>query len=454
MSILSSLHIGSTALKAASTGISTTSHNVANAGTDGYSRQTVDQTTSMPINTTGLFLGQGVNTDGVSRVADSLLGLRIVDATGEHAAAETLYAGLQQVEVYFNESSGTGFSEAAQEFFDALSAATSDPSDRSYREAVVAQGQSLAGELNDTAEGIISTVDGLEESASSLIDEVNELMDELASINTQVVSSGGASGDLLDRRDQIVTALAETVGATASIGEDGRATVYIGGHAAVSGNTARSLSLGTDDDGNLTVLLSADNGHVDVTGDLGGQMGGHIEARDLALGYLDKLNEFAAALADAFNTQHSAGFDKDGDAGGDFFTYDADSAASTIAISSDIEEDADLLAFAGSATGGVGDSDNLASLMQLEDEELLDGLSTRDWLSSLVSEVGGDVAAAESLAESNGAVLDDLSQLRESVSGVDLDEEATKLIEFQAAYQAAARVITATDEMLGVLMQM
>ncbi len=454
MSILSSLQIGSTALKAASTGIATASHNVANAGTDGYSRQTVDQSTSMPINTSGLFLGQGVTTDSVSRIADSLLGLRIVDATGEAAAAETLYAGLQQVEVYFNEASGTGFSEASQDFFDALSSATSDPSDRSYREAVVAQGETFAGELNDTAEGVAGTVDSLEESASSLVDEVNEMMQELASINTQVVSSQQASGDLLDRRDQIVQALAETVGASASIGEDGRATVYIGGHAAVSGSTARELSLGTDDDGNLTVLLSADNGHVDVTGDLGGQMGGHIEARDLALGYLDKLNAFAVALADAFNSQHAAGFDLDGNAGGDFFTYDADNAALTLGVSSDLSEDADLLAFAGSATGGVGDIDNLATLMAIEDDELLDGASARDYLSNLVSEVGGDVAAAESLSESNEAVLHDLSQLRESVSGVDLDEEAANLIEFQAAYQAAARVITVTDEMLGVLMQM
>jgi flagellar hook-associated protein 1 FlgK len=233
---------------------------------------------------------------------------------------------------------------------------------------------------------------------------------------------------------------------------DGQATVFIGGHAVVSGSEARTLDIATDSAGVDQITLSAGSGTLTVTDDVGGELGGVIQGRETVRDWLADLDDFATTLAATVNAQHAAGFDANGAAGGAVFTLDASAPAASLAIDPALADDPDLLAVASSATAAAGDSGNLESLLALEDGLDYGGGSGGDALSSLESRVGSDTATASADAEVYADQLSDLDTMRDAVSQVDTDEEAVQLITFQTAYRAAARVLAAGDEMLQTLM--
>lgn len=457
MSLLSTLDIGSTALQAAGTGIATTAHNVANASTEGYSRRSVDTSAADPVNQGGLLLGAGVRINEIVRATDALLGVRLVAHAGAESESQALLESLSVVESYFNETQSAGVSQTLEQMFDAFIGLTTDPSDPSLRASAVDSARRFASSMSNTYSGVESVAEGLTRDAQASLDNVNAGLAELASLNAAISNSGAGlqAGDLSDRRDQLLQELAGEVGVTANIGADGQATVFLGGHAVVSGDQARELSMGEDASGEPQLLLSSGSGFVDVTDEAGGRVGGLLLARDEAYGYLAQLDQLAEAVADAFNTQHAAGFDANGDPGAGFFTITAGAgSAGTLGIDEALLEDAQLLALAGSPTAEAGDGDNLRLFLDLEAQQIVGGKTAHEFASSLVNEVGTDVATAEANLQQASSVMADLSEVRQAISGVDLDEEATRLIEYQAAFEAASKVIRAADEMLGVVMDL
>ncbi len=457
MSLLNTLDIGRSALSSAGTGIATTAHNVANASTEGYSRRTMESSAADPILQGGLLLGAGVRIDAIVRATDALLGVRLVKHTGDASHATALFESLSVVESYFDETAASGFSETLEEIFNSFSALTTDPSDRSLRSSAIESARVFASTVVNTYDGVKAVADGLALDVTSSLAEINVKFQELADLNVALVNAGSGleAGDLADRRDQILQELAESIGVTASIGADGQATVFLGGHAAVSGNQARQLSSGVDASGNPIVLLSSDKGFVDVTQESGGRVGGLLEARNDAMGYLSQLDTLAEAVAAAFNTQHNAGFDANGNPGGDIFTITAGAgSAATLGVVQALLDDSDLLAPAGAAAAQVGDGDNLALMLDLENQLLVGGQTVQEFASSIINDVGTDVASADAMMTQSSAVLADLTEVREAIVGVNLDEEATKLIEFQAAFEAASKVIRAADDMLRVVMDL
>jgi len=455
VSLLSALNTGLSALNSTSSAIEVLSHNVANVATDGYSRQRLDLNTASPVNRGGLFLGRGVTMRGVSRIADGLLGRRLVGQTGYDAAASTLRDNLSIVESFFDETQGFSVSERLEQFYDAMGESTADPSDDGLRMAAVSSASAMAEALNYTASGLSEAVAGFDESIGETVETTNAALVELAAVNESIAASGGASGDLLDRRDQLVEQLATTLGATASIEPDGQATLLVGGQAVVNEGEARTLSVGTDTNGNATVRVSVGGGFVDVTEYVGGKVGGLVESRELTSGYLDRVNDFAVTFADNFNAAHASGFDANGNPGSPLFTYDPTAPAGSFSVNSDFVDEPGLLAYAGASSAEAGDGTNLAALLDLEGAALFDSGSRTgsSFLSALTGDVGRDAAEASGAASQSAAALNDLGALREAISGVNLDEEAVKLVEVQSAYQAAARVISTADEMLQTLIQ-
>jgi len=457
VSLLNTLDIGRSALSSAGTGIATTAHNVANAATEGYSRRTVDTSAADPVEQSGLLLGAGVRVDSITRATDALLGVRLVAHSGSEAESRALYESLSVVESYFNETNSAGISQTLEELFNTFASLTTDPSDPSLRAAAVDAASRFASSVSNTYSGVETVAEGLTKDVADSLEDVNAGLEELASLNAAIANAGGglSAGDLADRRDQILQDLAGVVGITAEIGADGQATVFVGGHAVVSGSEARALSSDVNADGDPVLLLSSDNAFVDVTDEIGGRVGGLLAAREEAHGYLAELDRLAETVADAFNTQHAAGFDAYGDPGADLFTITAGTgSAASLGVTEALSEDAGLLALAGSSTAEAGDDGNLRLLLDIEAQTLMDGKTVNEFASALINQVGTDVATAAAELEQNSAVLADLSEVRQAIAGVDLDEEATQLIQWQAAYEAAAKVIRAADDMLSVVMDL
>jgi flagellar hook-associated protein 1 len=457
MSLFSTLYVGHSGLAAARTGIDATAHNVANSLTPGYTRRGVDQSTMSPIRQGGLWIGQGVSTDAISRSTDNFLGMRRIETAAASQAAASFYDAMTGVEFFFDETDSTGPQGNLTAFFDALGATSADPSDASLRAEFARAGETLADSIRVTQIGLQESREGFAEQVGENIDGLNAVLGEVAVLNEAILAAGGAisAGDLADQRDLLLRQLGEEAGFTASIEADGTATVFIGGHAAVDGDQARTLSF-DESSGAPEVHLSVGATTVNVTSELGGRMEGLTDAYDAVESYLADLDTLASTLATELNTVHAGGFDLSGAPGGDLFTFDPLDPAASLRFSEPIAADPGLLALATDPLGLPGDASNLALMLDVEDATLFAGgtMTARDFLSEITNRLAGEVASAESNRDRQLAVSADLDELADNLYGVDLDEEAANLIMYQASYQAAAKVIQAADETLRVLMEL
>ena len=360
------------------------------------------------------------------------------------------------METWFDESSTTGARLSLGAFFNSLVASSANPADPGLRAGVAYAGNALAESVSSTSKAL---QDNLARGASQVmagVSDLNQQLNEIAKLNIAIESGGGSLelGDLADRRDLAIRNIAELAGVTANLQPDGQATVFIGGHAAVSGGEARMLSVDNTGPGVPTVTLAVDSGSVNVNRVLGGEIGGHLDAFTATSGYIDDLNTFTTDFAAAMNTQHAAGFDATGTPGDILFDFDPLDPAATLNFSDTITANPDRLAFAGAAAALPGDADNLLAMMDIENQAVVSGDAPGSFLSGLTSRVGADLSTAELVSARQADVVADLDEMASNISGVDMDEEASNLLTYQTAYQAAAKVMQATDSMLGVLMEL
>lgn len=290
MSVIGALRTSARGLGAAAAGISVTSQNVSNVNTPGYARRSVEQSTMDPVDRRGISYGQGVSVDRIHRASDALLGARYVQARGDSAYAGALESALKVPEGYFDESSSTGIVEAYDAFFDAMDALAASPTDHSLRQGVVVAAQGFAGIVSRTAEGLDDAIAGLDAQLEGGLGDVNRQLGEIAALNDAIAARRGEAPDLMDQRDQLVDEVAGTLGALAEYDASGQLTLYVGGHAVVSGGAARTLSVADDAAGVAQLYVSADSGRIAVTSEVGGELGGVIAAREKTQGYLDTLD--------------------------------------------------------------------------------------------------------------------------------------------------------------------
>jgi flagellar hook-associated protein 1 FlgK len=446
MGLLDTLFTGASGLRAASAGIDATAQNVANGSTVGFHRRSVDQSTADPIQRGGVSIGQGVDVRGVVRQADNLLGAQQLAQAGVASQASSAHDQLSAVEGVFDEASATGPRSRLDAFFDALTSASVDPSDPGLRGEVVRSGSELAETIRRAADQLQETREAQEAQVAVRLPPLNTKLQQVAVLNSRIVSAGGegSAPDLVEQREALMRELGEDAGFTARIEANGSATVMLDGHAVVSGSEARSLESG----GGTSVKLSVDDGLVSV--DIGGELGGIVEASRTIDSWLQELDTFASDFAAAVNGANAAGFEIGGAPGGDLFTIDPADPRNSINFTGTV----DRLAFAADPAGLAGDGGNLDNLAALAESSSVGGATPGDFLSALTDEVAGDVASTAARAEDQQLVLGDLDRLSSQRFGVDMDAEATNLVLYQTAYQAAARVISVADETIGTLLEL
>ena len=463
MSLLSTIRSAAAGLRAASLGIEVTSHNVANASTEGYTRKSIRQTTTTPVKQKGnVWLGMGPEIDNITRASDQFLGLQRTTAAGDDSASTALYESLSILEASFSEDTANTLPDLLSAFYDSLATLSTNPAEAAYRTATVAAGEKLTYAVNATATSLSSAVDNTNSEIDAIVSgDVNTLLGRLSELNALAVAAhsteNAGATDTLDERDFVVTELAEKIGAKVEYVGDGTVNLFVGGHSIVSGDNARTIEFELDAiTGAPKIRMSVDSGYINVIDEIGGRVGGLLESHAYSTEWLDDLNTFVGTFSDEFNNQHALGYDQSGAFGGDLFLYTGGAEAATFSIDDAFMDDPSLLALAGSPTGGAGDQDNLRELLNLQDNQTYGttNQTAEAFLSSLYSSVGQAVVSAETKAERDSVTLGDLEALQDSLTSVSLDEEATSLIAYQAAYQAAAKVLSAADEMLAVLMDL
>ena len=440
-------------LLAQQSALHTTGHNIANAATPGYHRQRVQLKTLNPHLTPFGALGAGVGIESVQRIENRFIEAalhREMPSFGRYSARAT---ALAQAELAFGEPSEFGITSRLDDFYDAWDDLATNPEDPGPRESVVRVGLSLAEAIRSAHERLVDEQHSLSTEIEQAVADANGILRELAVLNQNILAmtrDGQAASDLEDRRDLLIGTLAELIGASGQIEENGTATVRVGGRIVVQLATAEEIAF--DRSGAMVPLLG-ERPFTPTEAD--GRLGGLLEARDVDLATaLERLDAFTVRLVDEVNALHAGGLDAYGDAAGNVFALPGvaldgvTGAAAAIRVTAELQRDSNLVAAGRTASPG----DNSVALDVAALRNRADGAA--GLLNDLVVDLGARAGEAQDLAHGQQIIVDSFNAQREAISGVSLDEEAANLLMFQRSYQAAAQLLTVADEMAATILSL
>jgi flagellar hook-associated protein 1 FlgK len=464
--LLSILSQSSTSLAAHREAAAVAGQNISNVNTPGYSRQTANLEALTPAELVANgFIGRGVGVQSISQARDAFLERQIPNAIASQSSSSTESDALAAVSALDPDAAG-GLSSALSAFYSSLRAVSQNPADPALRTAAVSATQSLTRSFNRTSQAIEDARSGLDDKIKGTINEVNTAAANMASLNAQIRSarSGGAEpNDLLDARRRLQDKLTELTGATPVTDPQGDVSMALpGGTALVSQDRAAQLSTLPDSSnrGHLSLRITRADGSGPVslpTSAAGGAIGGALAARDGTLGAASTaLDALAFDFASSVNAVSTAGFAQDGTTGHAMFAVGATAAGAAAQIDVDptLLANPSLLAASSSAAGLPGNNQNMLAMIATERTVLAGGSDPSTTFTNIVSSFGGASQRAKAMSDQDGALLNNLTQLRESVSGVSLDEEMVHLTAAQRAFEAVSKVITTADSMLDTLMSL
>lgn len=429
-------------------------HNVANVNTPGYSRQRVHLGAVAPAGSSGV--GNGVELLGLERVRDLFVDyqLRAQSHGGGEFQARADSLGL--VELAFGEPSDAGLRAILTQFFNSWRDLANAPGQSAARSAVVQAGETLAFAANRIAASLVDIRADANTRTAAAVGEVNGLAQQVALLNARIIEvrgSGDPASDLTDQRDLALDRLAQLTDMQVMQHEDGHVDVFVGGRALVQGVTANAIELDRDPGNNdfFTLRWTSDGVAVRVAS---GEIGGLLHQRDVDIpARLADLNTLVGQVIADVNAVHEAGFALDGVTTGTAFFTGTD--AQTIGVSAAVRTNLGLIAAAVQA-GAAGDGSGALAIADLQSAtNLTGGSETYDaYFNGMITRLGVAVRHARHTATTQQATVQHLSQLRDSVSGVNLDEEMVNLVQYQRGYEAASRVIRSINDILDELMRM
>ena len=412
--------------------IDTTSHNVANANTEGYSRQeaVLGATSALEI-AAGEFsasgsahIGTGVSVQEYNRIRDGFLDLQYRAQAMQVGDQETRSMQLDQVELSLAEPSENGIADQLSKFWNGWADVSNSPDDIAARQALIDQAKNLAAAFAtvNTQLTTVKTQAAAEYAAlTGAGGDVQAIAGEISTLNAaikQFVSNGDSPNDLMDRRDLLLDKLSKLAQVRVTDLGNGSLQVRLG-------DAAQPLV--NDTTVNWPQTLTAPGGKLGALIDIS-KTGGVIDS------YRADLNTVVKTLADSVNALHNPG-----GTGTNFFSYTIANPAGTLAVV------ATKTTVRTSTTAAAGANDialAIAGLRGGTPDKLYTGFVTR---------VGGDLKNAQR-GEANATVLlNSIEDRRQSTSGVSMDEEMTNLVRFQRGYQASARTMSTMDQMLDTL---
>ncbi|HLH40755.1 MAG TPA: flagellar hook-associated protein FlgK [Bryobacteraceae bacterium] len=359
---------------------------------------------------------------------------------------------LGQVQSSFSLTSTNGIDTALNNFFNSFSQLSVSPNDTVNRQAVLDAANSVAQSFQTAAGAIVQVSTNVVSQTNGVVSQINDLAAKIAELNQAYESNPDAADDpSLDA--QLHSDLLQLAGlANYSLikNDQGGYNVFIGGQTAlVIGGTAKAIS--ADNSSNQTAIFDANGG--DITSQItGGQLGALIVEQNTTLpGYLDSLNTLAQNFADTINEQLSQGVDQNGNTPlTPLFSYDAAGGAAATLTVNDLTPDQIAAASAG-APGGNG---NAVAMAQLANMPEINGATFTQFFGNLGSTIGNDVAGAQSDQQQAQAQLTQAQSEVANASGVDLNAEAARLLQYQQNYDAVGKLVSVLDGLTQTLINM
>lgn len=461
MGLSAAMEIGKNGLSVYRVATEVTGENIANVNTPGYSRQRVILETAPPTTANGFPLGSGVKISTVERYYDELLQQQLVNAQTTQGFDTTKSLVLQQVEPAFNEIANDGIGAAISKFFGSWQDLTVNPTGTAERQSVLTNAQILADNFQSISRTLNDTISMQNASLEPMIDSINATLKDIAQLNGQIQTTelvAGNANETRDRRDQLVRDLSQKIGITFKENTNGTTDISFadGGAALVTGATAGAFSLDKINPASFAVQLTPAPALAPpvVVKPVSGQLGATLALRNTLIpAYLKQIDDLATTIKNEVNKVHTTGFDLKSFIGIALFDPAATNAA-TFGLNPAIV-DTTLIA-ASSSNLLTGDNGNAQLMTRLQSQKLMSGgtLTLNGYYDGLVSKIGLDVASSKRTLSQDEAFTKQLTSLRESNSGVSLDEELTNLIKYQRSYQASAKLITTATEMMDIVIGM
>jgi flagellar hook-associated protein 1 FlgK len=449
--------------------MATTGHNIANANTEGFSRQRVQTEAAPPQDHGHNLIGTGTLISRVERVNDEYIEKQIRNGGRDLANAEEKDIMLKQTEDIFNEMNGDGLNRLISRFYNEFRRLSNEPDNEAVRQSVREGAQAmindfhrLRGEVEEVRRHIDARLDGYTREVNAFAEEIKDLN---VKIKVQEVS-GSVPNDLLDKRDMALRKLGSYMDLNMHKDNDGAYTIDVRGVGPlVAGPEVQKFSVdrtAADDQGkteNALDVRTTASAKGNVTHQIkGGKVGALLEVRDGVLSTIQaRLDELAYTLTTAVNEIHQQGFTSGGAQSVNFFKdlNQEDRAAEFFELSDEVKSNVNNIA-AAAQPDSPGDNRIAIAISGLQGQKLMNGgkATMDDWYNSIVSDVG--VASAKNKFGMNQQrdIMTQLGKMRDQISGVSIDEETANLMQFQHAFDASAKVIQIADECLKTVLEL
>ncbi|MGE5314683.1 MAG: flagellar hook-associated protein FlgK [Acidobacteriota bacterium] len=434
-----------------------TSHNIANAGTTGYTRQRAELTTTTPLPDRVGLLGTGVEMSSVSRLREKFIDTQYRNTNQSLSNASMQSRIFSQIEAIINEPSSNGLQSMMQGFSKAWQALAATPEDMGARQSVLQSASTLANGIQQIYSGLNQLRSDMKDEISSDIDKINELAKGIADFNEKIITaqnSGMTANDLMDSRDLKIDELSKIANIRTSFDAKGAINVSVGGISIV--NQTDTVALRVRETGTkLSVTTTDFSSTATLTaGELGGLM---TQYNTTIPGYLSSIDEFGQSIMDSVNQAHASGYglkasssDPSAPTGTLFFSSYGNG---VLSVNSSLATNPRLIA--ASSTGAAGDNIQANKIANIFDQPTMNGgtVSHNQFYTALVGKIGTDSSDASREEASQNLILSQIEAQRNSFSGVSLDEEMTNMIRYQRAYDASAKLVKVVDEMMTTIIQ-
>ncbi len=480
------LEIAKTGLAISQKGINLAGHNIANADTEGYTRQRLYLASIGPGSLVSRYVpvykgavGKGVDVLGVEQLRNAYVDRALRNETSSLNQWETRASEMEYIESLFNETNNASLSNSLADFFDSMQELSKDPVSKEIRTNV----QQTAITLTETMSHYYRQLDDLRtqmnESIEVAVNRINEITQSIADFNLSIETfelSGEKANDLNDKRNLLLDELATLTDMEYSTDSQGRLSVRIAGNTVVDHGTSCDLKVKADANGMYSVHMdNAAETEVEYTN---GKMAGYRQLRDgstaddIGIPFLmEGLNTLARSIAKQFNDVHKQGWTMPHDSVvsqtgvylfnvdvvGGVEDYDAITAGN-LKLSDAVLEDVYKIAASSKQINLASDdpqdrnNENALKLAGLGTSSATMGkTSFEGYLKNLVVELGVGSAHTSNILTSQQALVTNLQGRRDSVSGVSVDEEMVQLMKYQHMYNASSRIITTIDEALDKL---
>lgn len=416
--LLSTLNTAKSGMNVSQVAIQTTSHNISNINTPGYSRQRVNQSASSPYSMPGKNsnfgagqIGTGAQIDDVTRIRNSFYDYQYRSESHQYGNTSVKYEYFKNIEGIFNEPSDTAISSSLNSFFNSWSELSKDPQSSGVKSVVIENGKYLSNSINSAFKRLESLEEGLDKQSEYIIDEVNSMLSQLDKLekNIKIIQGSGKSpNDFLDKRDQLLDTLSFKLNIN---DKDVKAT----------------LKKAYDANGKVTLDDLTKSG-VKISGELEGTLSMKQEINK----YKDGLKQLANTITS--NVNKAAGQEifkaKDGE---------------LISINPEMLQEPEKI----NVTADIA-----LKVYELKSEKVnINGkdMTINTFYNSMIQDLGQSSAAVIRDESNQSKLLENIDSSRSSVSGVSLDEEMISLVQLQHTYSANAKVMSTIDSLLDVV---